>query len=110
MDNAVKFNRPGGEVKVECKSTAQNMIQISVSDTGMGIPSGDTAKIFERFYRVQKGDRVRAGTGLGLAISRGFIEAMHGKISAANRTDKKGAVLTIMLPARTASGDMDAAA
>jgi two-component system sensor histidine kinase KdpD len=41
---------------------------------------------------------VRAGTGLGLAISRGFVEAMHGTITAANRTDRSGAVFTIALP------------
>jgi two-component system sensor histidine kinase KdpD len=41
---------------------------------------------------------VRAGTGLGLAISRGFIEALHGIIAAANRTDRSGAVFTIALP------------
>ena len=46
----------------------------------------------------RKGDHVRPGTGLGLAISRGFVEAMHGTISAANRTDRSGAVLTIRLP------------
>ena len=47
---------------------------------------------------MQKGDQVRAGTGLGLAISRGFVEAMNGTITAANRTDRSGAVFTITLP------------
>ena len=42
--------------------------------------------MFDKFYRAQKGDHVRPGTGLGLAISRGFVEAMHGTISAANRS------------------------
>ena len=55
--------------------------------------AGDLEHIFDKFYRAQKGDQVRAGTGLGLAISRGFVEAMHGTITAANRTDRKGAVL-----------------
>jgi two-component system sensor histidine kinase KdpD len=48
---------------------------------------------------VQKGDQVRAGTGLGLPISRGFLEAMHGTITAANRRDTQGAMFTIALPA-----------
>ena len=56
------------------------------------------SSIFDKFYRIEKGDRVRAGTGLGLAISRGFIEAMHGSITAANRADRSGAVFTIRLP------------
>ena len=63
-----------------------------------GIPPGDLERIFDKFYRVQKGDHVRAGTGLGLAISRGFVEAMVGTITAANRTDRSGAVFTIRLP------------
>ena len=49
-------------------------------DEGDGIPPGDLESVFDKFYRAQKGDHVRAGTGLGLAISRGFVEAMHGTI------------------------------
>ena len=66
--------------------------------------------MFDKFYRVQKTDHVRPGTGLGLAISRGFIEAMHGKIFAANRTDRRGAVLTIRLPVPAAAKTLDTAA
>ena len=55
-----------------------------------GIPPTDLEHIFDKFYRAQKTDQVRAGTGLGLAISRGFVEAMHGTIVAANRTDRTG--------------------
>ena len=69
-----------------------------VLDEGDGIPPDDLEHIFDKFYRAQKGDQVRAGTGLGLAISRGFVEAMHGTITAANRTDRTGAVFTIRLP------------
>ena len=67
-------------------------------DEGEGIPPSELEHIFDKFYRVQKGDQVRAGTGLGLAISRGFVEAMGGTIVAANRTDRSGAVFTITLP------------
>ena len=72
-------------------------------DEGDGIPPGDLEHIFDKFYRAQKGDHVRAGTGLGLAISRGFVEAMQGTITAANRTDRSGAVFTIRLPVPPAS-------
>ncbi len=53
---------------------------------------------------------MRAGTGLGLAISRGFVEAMHGTIAAANRTDRAGAVFTIRLPVPAAQQALDTAA
>jgi two-component system sensor histidine kinase KdpD len=53
---------------------------------------------------------VRAGTGLGLAISRGFVEAMHGNITAANRTDRTGAVFTIRLPIPAKPQQLDTAA
>ena len=51
---------------------------LQVLDEGDGIPADDLERIFDKFYRAQKGDQVRAGTGLGLAISRGFVEAMQG--------------------------------
>jgi K+-sensing histidine kinase KdpD len=61
-------------------------------------------------YRARKVDQVRTGTGLGLAISRGFIEAMHGTISAANRTDRMGAVFTIRLAVPAHGKGLDTAA
>ena len=83
---------------------------MQVLDEGNGIPPTELESVFDKFYRVQKGDHVRPGTGLGLAISRGFVEAMHGTISAANRTDRSGAVLTIRLPVPAASAALDTAA
>jgi two-component system sensor histidine kinase KdpD len=79
-------------------------------DEGAGIPAGDVERIFDKFYRAQKGDQVRAGTGLGLAISRGFVEALKGTITAANRADRSGAVFTIRLPVPAASQKLDTAA
>jgi two-component system sensor histidine kinase KdpD len=81
-----------------------------VLDEGGGIPTEDLERIFDKFYRAQKGDRVRAGTGLGLAISRGFVEAMGGTIAAGNRSDRSGAVFTIALPVPTEARDWDKAA
>ena len=71
---------------------------LQMIDEGDGIPPAELESIFDKFYRVQKGDHVRPGTGLGLAISRGFVEAMGGTITAANRADRTGAVFTIRLP------------
>ena len=83
---------------------------LQILDEGDGIPADDLEHIFDKFYRAQKGDQVRAGTGLGLAISRGFVEAMHGTITAANRTDRTGAVFTIRLPIPAATKQLDTAA
>ncbi len=83
---------------------------LQVLDEGVGIPPDDVERIFDKFYRAQKGDQVRAGTGLGLAISRGFVEALNGTITAANRTDRSGAVFTIRLPIPLATQTLDTAA
>jgi two-component system sensor histidine kinase KdpD len=88
----------------------RDWVTLHILDEGNGIPPTELESIFNKFYRVQKGDHVRPGTGLGLAISRGFVEAMHGTISAANRTDRSGAVLTIRLPIPAASAALDTAA
>ena len=79
-------------------------------DEGSGIPAADLEHIFDKFYRAQKADQVRAGTGLGLAISRGFVEAMHGTIVAANRFDRTGAIFTINLPIPRERQRLDVAA
>ena len=83
---------------------------LQIIDEGDGIPPAELESVFDKFYRAQKGDHVRPGTGLGLAISRGFVEAMRGTISAANRTDRSGAVFTIRLPIPAAADALDTAA
>jgi two-component system, OmpR family, sensor histidine kinase KdpD len=97
LDNAAKYAPAGTPIRVEGWRDPE-AVYLQVVDEGPGIPPGDIERIFDKFYRVQKGDHVRAGTGLGLAISRGFIEAMDGTIAAANRADRTGAVFTIRLP------------
>jgi len=81
-----------------------------VLDEGDGIPPAELERIFDKFHRAEKGDRVQAGTGLGLAISRGFVEAMHGTITAANRTDRSGAMFAIRLPIPPRTEQLDTAA
>jgi two-component system sensor histidine kinase KdpD len=97
LDNAAKYAAPETTVRIQSWQE-QNSVKLQVLDEGDGIPAADLERIFDKFYRARKGDQIRAGTGLGLAISRGFVEALHGTITAANRTDRKGAVLTITLP------------
>jgi two-component system sensor histidine kinase KdpD len=98
FDNAAKYAPPGSLVTITAWHD-ERVVRLQVIDEGPGIPPADLDHIFEKFYRAGDSDRRRAGTGLGLAICRGFVEAMHGTITAANRTDREGAVFTIALPA-----------
>ncbi len=79
--NAIKYNKPKGEVLVSFFEMGDNIL-VEVRDTGIGIPSKDIARIFERFYRVDKSrSREQGGTGLGLAIVKHIIEAHEQKIN-----------------------------
>ena len=97
LANAIKFNRPGGEVRVTARK-ADGDVKIVVADTGIGIPSQDLPRIFERFYRVDKArSRQVGGTGLGLSIARHVVESMNGKIKAESQLGR-GSTFTITLP------------
>jgi two-component system, OmpR family, sensor histidine kinase KdpD len=107
LDNAAKYAAPGSTIIIHTWRD-HDFVSLQIADEGEGIPPDDLEHIFDKFYRVQKTDQVRPGTGLGLAISRGFVEAMHGTIVAANRTDRNGAMFTITLP--RSQSNLDAAA
>ena len=109
LDNAAKYAPIGTTIRIQSWRDTDSVC-LRILDEGEGIPPADLEHIFDKFYRVQKGDQVRAGTGLGLAISRGFVEAMHGTIIAANRTDRTGAVFTIRLPVPAERQQLDTAA
>ncbi|SEH81005.1 sensor histidine kinase KdpD [Tardiphaga sp. OK245] len=109
LDNAAKYAPDDTTITIRAMRDADS-VSLQVTDEGTGIPPADLEHVFDKFYRANKGDHVRAGTGLGLAISRGFVEAMHGTISATNRADRSGAVLTIRLPIPPASEALDTAA
>jgi len=95
VHNAIKFNRPGGSIKITTKSS-ENTVNVEVSDTGTGIAKGDLPHIFERFY---KADRSRAGqgSGIGLAIAKHVVESHGGKINVRSE-EGKGTTFTINLP------------
>jgi two-component system phosphate regulon sensor histidine kinase PhoR len=78
IHNAVKFSRPGGEVVLSTENTP-GFVAFSVRDSGIGIPSEDLGRIFERFYKTDRA-RSSGGTGLGLSISRHLVEAHGGRI------------------------------
>ena len=80
VDNAVRYTPGGGCVTLETWASAE-FCGFTVSDTGIGLALGDHARIFERFYRVDRARTPRdGGTGLGLAIARGLVEAHHGSV------------------------------
>jgi two-component system sensor histidine kinase KdpD len=97
IDNAAKYAHPGTNITLRARRES-GTVRIMVMDEGPGLPDADREKVFDKFYRVRAGDSQRAGTGLGLAIARGFMEAMGGAITAANRSDGPGAVFTLTLP------------
>ncbi len=109
LDNAAKYSPVDTAISIR-SWRERDSVALQVADEGEGIPPAELESVFDKFYRAQKGDHVRPGTGLGLAISRGFIEAMHGRIFAANRGDRSGAVLTIRLPIPAAVNSLDTAA
>jgi two-component system sensor histidine kinase KdpD len=109
LDNAAKYSPTDTTISIR-SIRERDAVMLQVADEGDGIPPMELESVFDKFYRVQKGDHVRPGTGLGLAISRGFVEAMHGRITAANRTDRKGALITIRLPVPAGADLLDTAA
>ncbi|MBI3949968.1 MAG: PAS domain-containing protein [Acidobacteria bacterium] len=102
IDNAVKFNHRGGEVRVIAERR-NGSVSISVKDTGIGIPASDLPRIFERFYRVDKGRSMElGGTGLGLAIVKHLVRIQGGKITVKSKPGE-GTCFNIVWPDGAAS-------
>ena len=98
LDNAVKYNRPGGAVTVTAQTAPENAVRIEVSDTGAGIAPEDLPRLFERFYRVDKArSRRLGGTGLGLAIAKQVVEQHGGRIEVQS-TLGEGSTFSFTIP------------
>ncbi len=95
INNAVKFNRPGGSVKVQCIKKIG--VKISVIDTGIGIRPEELHKLFTPFQRIGAEVSAIEGTGLGLAVAKKLIEVMHGKIGVESKVGV-GSTFWIELP------------
>ena len=96
-DNAVKYNRRGGEVFVRLKD-GEDAVRVNVRDTGIGIPKEDQERIFERFYRVDKShSKEIGGTGLGLAIARSAIVMHRGAIRVYSK-ENEGTTFSVRIP------------
>jgi signal transduction histidine kinase len=105
VHNAIKFSPDGGAVVVHVARRDEE-VSIAVEDRGIGIPSGAQARVFERFYKVDRA-RVRGGgTGLGLAIARHIVEAHGGRIELVS-SEGVGSTFTVVLPV---AADLDAPA
>jgi len=97
VENAVQYTRPGGRVTVEVRPENGTAV-LSVRDTGIGIPKKDQARVFERFYRVDRArSRETGGTGLGLSIVRHVAENHGGRVSVESRLGE-GSTFTVRLP------------
>ena len=98
IDNAVKYSEPGARVSVETSVLADDLVEIAVADRGIGIPSRDLERIFERFYRVDRArSRATGGTGLGLSIVRHVAQA-HGGEVAVESTEGVGSTFRFRIP------------
>jgi two-component system, OmpR family, sensor histidine kinase KdpD len=97
IENAAKYSPPQTTIRIRARHEGQS-IAVEVADEGIGIPAGERERIFDKFYRVQRGDRQGAGTGLGLSICKGIVEAHGGHIAATSPLQGRGAVLTVTFP------------
>jgi two-component system sensor histidine kinase SenX3 len=102
LDNAVKYSEPGDSVEVDATAAA-GVVCVSVRDHGIGIPSRDLERIFERFYRVDRArSRATGGTGLGLSIVR-HIAQVHGGDVTVESIEGEGSVFRLRLPLSSSS-------
>jgi PAS domain S-box-containing protein len=108
--NAVKYNRPGGTVVVDCTAVAPNSLRVSVTDTGEGLPAEKLAQLFQPFNRLGKEAGIEEGTGIGLVVAKQLVELMGGSIGA-DSTVGAGTVFWVELtqcdPPRLVTGSAD---
>ena len=98
-DNAIKYNNPGGSVKVTIAQKPGEVL-LRVQDTGIGIPLEHQDKVFERFYRVDKShSKQSGGTGLGLSIVKHAVQYHHGKITVESELNK-GTSISVLFDTR----------
>jgi signal transduction histidine kinase len=100
VDNAIKYNRPGGSVKLSARAEGHSVI-VQVSDTGIGLSQEDLPHVFDRFFRVDKSrSREQGGSGLGLAIVKKIVEDHGGTVSVESVVGE-GSMFSIALPELT---------
>jgi signal transduction histidine kinase len=101
LDNAIRYTRPGGRVEIDLHADGEEVV-LAVRDTGVGIPTRDLPRVFERFYRVDRArSRETGGTGLGLSIVKHVVENHGGRISVQSELGR-GTRFEVRLPAVSA--------
>ena len=101
-DNAIKYNRPGGSVQIRVE-VGETAASVTVSDTGIGIPTAEQSRIFERFYRVDKShSREVGGTGLGLSIVKHGAASLGARIELTSQVDR-GTSISVVFPVKPAA-------
>lgn len=102
LDNVAKYAPERSAVRIEARREGAEAV-IEVVDQGIGIAAGELERVFDKFYRLEGGDRQTAGTGLGLSICRGIVEAHGGRIAARSPVaDGRGTAVAIRLPVEAA--------
>ncbi len=97
LENAVRYNRPEGRVDVRVR-VDDEAVELLVADTGIGIPEADRDRIFERFYRIDKGrSRAAGGTGLGLSLVRNAVQRLGGRLTLDSELGQ-GSTFRVRLP------------
>lgn len=97
ISNAINYTPEGGTIRVTVHPS-RGGVEISVRDTGIGIPPRELGRIFERFYQVDKTRGPRRGTGLGLAITHEIIQAHGGEVTVSSPGEGMGSTFTVWLP------------
>jgi signal transduction histidine kinase/DNA-binding NarL/FixJ family response regulator/HAMP domain-containing protein len=103
LTNAHLYTDEGGELRVQVEPD-RAWVQILVSDSGIGMTQEESARIFERFYRIRDGGRASPGTGLGLSIVKSLVDLHHGQIEVESEPGE-GTTFRILLPAATAGAE-----
>jgi len=97
LDNGIKFTPSGGSVVINLKEDGHNLVQVSITDTGIGIPSSRLKEIFEPFHQLDgSSTRHYGGTGLGLSLVRQIVEA-HGSLLDVQSVEGKGSTFKFPL-------------
>jgi two-component system sensor histidine kinase SenX3 len=106
LENAIRYTPPGGTVSVSLRAS-DGFAELTVEDTGVGIPALDLDRVFERFYRVDAArSRQTGGTGLGLSIVRGIAESLGGTVGVESQLGV-GSRFTVRLPLRESGRSSD---
>lgn len=108
VDNAVKYNKPGGRVVIAAECSG-SYVKVSVADTGIGISKESRHRLFSEFFREKREETsLITGTGLGLSIVKRIVDFYHGRITVDSELGK-GSIFTVWLPYQDSSQSREAA-